>query len=253
MSPIEDTHRSWEAMLDDTGPSDRDRSWHPSSLAVCLEHAPKLASGVQTADVTNHPEGKNAASPHESRARGRAPDSMTARLSSICSMKTWTKRLGQAAAGDSGTELFEFALVVPILLTLLLGIFWMVRAYNVYETLTRASREGARYAALPSSVAQGNAYADAPSSSCASNTNAFNNHVAPVLTASGLDASKVQTYCQKTQWLEGTDPQQCGVVVSFNYPVQFAIPFTSLNGTTINIKARAQMRQENQSAGGTCP
>jgi hypothetical protein len=74
-----------------------------------------------------------------------------------------------------------------------------------------------------------------------------------VLNASGLDASKVQTYCQKTQWLEGTDPQQCGVVVSFNYPVQFAIPFTSLNGTTINIKTRAQMRQENQSAGGTCP
>jgi Flp pilus assembly protein TadG len=61
---------------------------------------------------------------------------------------------------ERGAELFEFALVVPVLLTLLLGVFWMGRAYNVYETITRAAREGARYAVLPSSMAQGNTFPD---------------------------------------------------------------------------------------------
>src|SRR5690348_11633937 len=81
---------------------------------------------------------------------------------------------------ESAVELFEFALVVPLLFTMLLGIFWIGRAYNVYETITRAAREGARYAVLPSSAGSGNAYIDTPSSGCASGTNAFNNYVSPV-------------------------------------------------------------------------
>ena len=161
--------------------------------------------------------------------------------------------LGTTLLAESAVELFEFALVVPVLLMLLLGIFWVGRAYNVYETITRAAREGARYAVLPSSAGSGNAYADTPSSACASGTNTFNNYVSPVLISAGLDPSKIQNYCQKTLWLENTSPQQCGVEINFTYPVQLAIPFTSLNGTTINIPTRAQMRQENQSAGGTCP
>jgi len=154
---------------------------------------------------------------------------------------------------ESAVELFEFALVSPLLLMLLLGIFWIGRAYNVYETITRAAREGVRYAVLPSSAGAGNAYADTPSAACASGTNTFNSYVSPVLTSSGLDPTKVQSYCQRALWLENTSPRQCGVEINFTYPVQLAIPFTSLNGTTISIQTRAQMRQENQSAGGTCP
>lgn len=157
------------------------------------------------------------------------------------------------AAGDSGAALLEFAIVVPILLMVLIGIVWLGRAYNVYSTITRAAREGARYAALPSSVAAGNSFADTPSSSCSSGTNAYTNYVVPVLTSENLNPSSVQGYCQKTDWLENTYPKQCGVIVSFRYPVELRIPFTRLNATTINIPVQAQMRLENQPTGATCP
>lgn len=42
------------------------------------------------------------------------------------------------------------AIVLPILLALLVGIFEMGRAWNVYQVLTNAAREGARAAVIPS-------------------------------------------------------------------------------------------------------
>jgi Flp pilus assembly protein TadG len=167
-------------------------------------------------------------------------------------LNRWGKRLSGIAAAESGAEVLEFAFVVPMLLTLLIGIVWIGRAYNIYENVTRAAREGARYAVLPSSVANGNAYADALSDSCTANTVAFTNYVTPVLASDNLNPSLVTGYCQKMVCLENTYPQQWGVAVSFNYPVDLTIPFTPLNATTINIPAHAQMRLENQPTGGTC-
>lgn len=162
------------------------------------------------------------------------------------------KHLCVIAAADLGAEVFEFAIIVPVLLTLLVGIIWIGRAYNVYETITRAAREGARYAVLPNSVAAGNTFPDNLTPSCSSNTNTFNNHIVPVLISDNLDPSQVKDYCQMTQWLENTSPKQCGVSISFSYPVHMAIPFTSLNMTTFNIRTQAQMRLENQPLYG-CP
>jgi Flp pilus assembly protein TadG len=48
------------------------------------------------------------------------------------------------ARDDRGQALVEFALVVPILLLLVLGIVDFARAWNIYEVLTDAAREGAR-------------------------------------------------------------------------------------------------------------
>lgn len=164
-------------------------------------------------------------------------------------------RLREVAIGELGAELFEFAIAAPILLMLLIGIFWVGRAFNVYETITRAAREGARYAVLPSSAAAGNAEADTPSSSCATNTNAYNNYIVPALQADNLDPNNVKNYCQKSDWLENTQPKQCGISISFEYQVQMTIPFTSVNATTLNIPANAQMRLENQpttTTGASC-
>jgi len=44
----------------------------------------------------------------------------------------------------AGQALVEFALVVPLLILLILGIVDFARAWNVYEVLTDAAREGAR-------------------------------------------------------------------------------------------------------------
>lgn len=45
---------------------------------------------------------------------------------------------------DDGQALVEFGLVAPIFLLLILGIVDFARAWNVYEVLTDAAREGAR-------------------------------------------------------------------------------------------------------------
>jgi Flp pilus assembly protein TadG len=163
---------------------------------------------------------------------------------------------------DEAAVVIEFAVVTPLLLTLLLGIFWVGRGYNVYETITRAAREGARYAVLPSSMHDGNTLPDSLSNTCIStptSSNVFNDYIAPALSASSLDPIQVQNFCQKTNWLgnTGDDLDQCGVEISFTYPVQMVIPFTSINYSTINIQTHVQMRLENQPvvSGGTptCP
>jgi len=43
----------------------------------------------------------------------------------------------------------------------------------------------------------------------------------------------------------GIQPAQCGTIVSFQYPFQFYLPFTSLNMQRITLSAQAQSRMEN--------
>ena len=52
---------------------------------------------------------------------------------------------------DRGAAAVEFALVVPVLLLLVLGIVEFGRIYNIQTTLSAAAREGARTMALENS------------------------------------------------------------------------------------------------------
>lgn len=54
---------------------------------------------------------------------------------------------------QSGAVAVEFALVLPIFLVLVLGIFEMGRAFNIQISLSEAAREAARYAAIHQSDA----------------------------------------------------------------------------------------------------
>ena len=49
--------------------------------------------------------------------------------------------------GERGAELVEFAMVLPLLLLMVLGAIEFGRAYYTYHILTKALRDGARYAA----------------------------------------------------------------------------------------------------------
>lgn len=49
--------------------------------------------------------------------------------------------------GQRGASLVEFALIFPIFMTLVLGMFGFGQAYNRKNTLTNAAREGSRYGA----------------------------------------------------------------------------------------------------------
>lgn len=52
------------------------------------------------------------------------------------------------ARGRRGQALVEFALVAPLLLLLILGLIDFARAWNVYQVITDAAREGARNAVV---------------------------------------------------------------------------------------------------------
>jgi hypothetical protein len=52
-------------------------------------------------------------------------------------------------SGESGAELIEFALVLPLLLLVVLGIIDFGFLFQRYEVVTNAAREGARVAVLP--------------------------------------------------------------------------------------------------------
>lgn len=61
-------------------------------------------------------------------------------------MKVGSRRAPRCE-GDKGAVLVEFALTLPLLIMLLLGLFSGGLAYNQKQSLTYATSEGARYAA----------------------------------------------------------------------------------------------------------
>jgi Flp pilus assembly protein TadG len=58
------------------------------------------------------------------------------------------RRHRRRAGNRRGQALVEFALVMPILLLLILGLIDFARAWNVYQVITDAAREGARTAVI---------------------------------------------------------------------------------------------------------
>jgi|HubBroStandDraft_1064217.scaffolds.fasta_scaffold00001_186 hypothetical protein len=53
------------------------------------------------------------------------------------------------ARNTRGSEIAEFAMIVPLLFLLLIGIFWFGQAFRIYGTITNAARDGARAAVAP--------------------------------------------------------------------------------------------------------
>ena len=50
---------------------------------------------------------------------------------------------------EKGAELIEMAFVLLLFLVLMIGVFEFGRAYNIYQNITNAAREGARFAVAP--------------------------------------------------------------------------------------------------------
>lgn len=160
---------------------------------------------------------------------------------------------------------------MPIVFLLLLGIFWFGRAFNIYATINHAAREAARQAATSSCALCGNVgYATSPGGPdviAATVSQALQaskldpnqvSHVTPTLCACGtvncstpvscasVSAGQPQVCVQFNVQLNpnSTTPGSCGVAVSFRYPYQFYLPFTSLNQQPIYLSTSAQTKGE---------
>jgi Flp pilus assembly protein TadG len=147
--------------------------------------------------------------------------------------------LKQGWKETQAAELVEMAFVIPLLLTLLIGIFWAARAYNIYETITRAAREGARAAITPTCSTCGDAFPTSTTVKAA---------VTNSLAASGMQSSgtgitiDVQQHQQLN--LDTTNPSALWTVVTVTYPFQFVLPFTSINASTVSMTTTSQMVEE---------
>jgi Flp pilus assembly protein TadG len=171
------------------------------------------------------------------------------------------------ATETRGAEIAEAAAVLPLMFMVLLGIFWFGQAFSIYGAITRAAQEGARAGAIPYcatctvvSPAAGNAATAAQNALLASRLDPTQVRF-PVPTPSFLacggstavtcssggnaNAFCVQAPIQLTNPTGGTSGL-CGVSVSFQYPFQFWLPFTTLNNRKIWLNATAQVRLENQ-------
>lgn len=180
-------------------------------------------------------------------------------------MMNLTRRiLAELGSDTRGAEIAEAAAVLPLMFMVLLGIFWFGQAFSIYGTITRAAQEGARAGAAATQCA-----------TCGSGTSAATNAynaVEAALVAGKLDASNarqlssalnacggggspscdgvssnicVQTSVQVSNTSSGATGV-CGVAVTFQYPFQFWLPFTSLNKQQIWMTASAQVRTETQ-------
>ena len=174
------------------------------------------------------------------------------------------RSLRRLTLDNTGAEIAEAAAVLPLLFMVLLGVFWFGQAFRIYGTISRAAQEGARAAVAPACSTC------SPISPPATNALAA---ISNVLTTARLDPTKLSppgttpaaiscnggsTSCDGSTTLicvqkdiQLSDPTKggtgaCGVSVSFQYPYQFWLPFTSLNLQRIQIPAAARVRQENQ-------
>ena len=168
--------------------------------------------------------------------------------------------LRRLAAETGGAEIAEAAAVLPLMFMILLGIFWFGQAFSIYGAITRAAQEGARAGAAPYCTT-----CNSPNSAAKNAVNAATNAMiaskldptltrfpipAPVFTSCGTAWTSVSTTInvQAPVWLKNTGSTNgvCGLSVSFQYPFQFWLPFTSLNKQRIWITGAARMRMENQ-------
>jgi Flp pilus assembly protein TadG len=120
-----------------------------------------------------------------------------------------------ARRDDRGAAAVEFALILPLLVMLIVGMIQFGFVFNAYITVTHAAREGARMAAV-------NAFSVA----------AVKGEMVP------LDTSKVSV--TSTLMTDATYGSYYKVVVS--YPYQLSIPFWKTQSLTLS--STAQMRKE---------
>jgi TadE-like protein len=170
---------------------------------------------------------------------------------------------------SDGAEIAEVAMVLPLVFTFLLGIVWFARAFNIYSTIQQAAEQGAVLAARQSCSTCGNSVSsdasvdaaivavlgassiDANQIPAIPNPSPLFCPQPPAQTAGGCAAGPHNVWVCRSVYLNpsalgfGTPPPpQCGTVVTFQYPYQFSLPFTSLNMQQITLNARAQSRME---------
>jgi Flp pilus assembly protein TadG len=135
----------------------------------------------------------------------------------------------RARDSEKGAELIEMAFVLLLFLVLMIGVFEFGRAYNIYQNITNAAREGARFAVAP----QRGGTINYPNNSEVSGV------ISGFMRSSNLDPASATINIQLNN--QNIDPSctpcsagsgcACGTRVSISYPFSFLF-FGSANIST---------------------
>lgn len=139
-------------------------------------------------------------------------------------------RQRRRARRDDGQALVEFALIMPVFLLLVMGVVEFGRAWNSYQVVTDAAREGARTAVLADTFSLATVYAKIDSA----------------MARAGLNpATATRTVTPSAPW-PSTRGTEMRVNIAYPYFFRFLKPF--MNWTTgqasITLKTSIVMRHE---------
>jgi Flp pilus assembly protein TadG len=140
----------------------------------------------------------------------------------------------RAVANESGAELIEFALVLPVFLLVTVGIIDFAFVFQQYNVVTNAAREGARLAAVPDAT-----------------TVDVENRVKAYIAAGGLAGTPATGVTRVSIPTHPGGPIYTGVRVTVAYPCTFMAlgPVIALFGSSIaapTLHVQAAMRAESQ-------
>lgn len=142
------------------------------------------------------------------------------------------RKVSRLISEERGQNIAEFALLVPLFLLVLVGLFEFGRAWNVYQVVVNAAREGGRVASLPTGFADGDS---------------VTNRVNAYLSSANLDPGLAQLSLDDVEGAPGTIAS-----VSVGYPYEFTfvgpiaqlvVPSSGL-GDGVVLSSTAEMRNE---------
>jgi len=171
---------------------------------------------------------------------------------------------------DRAAEIAEAAVILPALFMLLFAIYWFGRAYMIYGAINHAARQGVQTASVPIGCANCGLTGTWGSTGLPDDDDIVQ-AVNKSLVAANLDPNQAIpftpnptpkpcpvpegicqtakggnfTICRNMQLNQGlTSPPVCGEIISFQYPYQMVLPFSSLSNQKILLKAKVEMRSE---------
>lgn len=125
-----------------------------------------------------------------------------------------------------GANVLEAALTIPIVLMMVFGMVDLGRAYNIYQVITNAAREGARYSVAP-----------APGTSTLPSAAAVETYVRDYLGSGNVKGATVNVTQTFTAPVNTINTQCTEITVS----VPYTFLFFPVN---VEIRTRAVMRNE---------
>jgi len=124
-----------------------------------------------------------------------------------------------------GATIAEAAVTALTLFTLILGVIDLGRAYSMYQNLTDAAREGARYAVAPD-----------PTTETLPSASEVQSHVSPFLTS--LNVTGTVNVTSTSHVINGVTTAYTKVTVTAPYQFLF------FSFGTVNITSNSEMRNE---------